>query len=101
MHSKKLLFSHLQAIERNAFLESELDDKETLSETVQRLKDEARGWLILPHCQTVLSLNDPERERERERERRGEREREREREGGVALKILILKRKSLVNSIFY
>ena len=33
----------LQAIERNAFLESELDEKETLSETVQRLKDEARG----------------------------------------------------------
>ncbi|XP_076455263.1 nuclear distribution protein nudE homolog 1-like isoform X1 [Babylonia areolata] len=31
-----------QAIERNAFLESELDDKETLTETVQRLKDEAR-----------------------------------------------------------
>ncbi|XP_067673416.1 nuclear distribution protein nudE homolog 1-like isoform X1 [Haliotis asinina] len=31
-----------QAIERNAFLESELDEKETLSETVQRLKDEAR-----------------------------------------------------------
>ena len=78
MHSKKLLFSHcLQAIERNAFLESELDDKETLSETVQRLKDEARGWLILPHCQTVLSLNDPERERERERGEERERERER------------------------
>ena len=35
----------LQAIERNAFLESELDDKETLLETVQRLKDEARGEL--------------------------------------------------------
>ncbi|XP_052764816.1 nuclear distribution protein nudE-like 1-B isoform X2 [Mya arenaria] len=31
-----------QAIERNAFLESELDEKETLCETVQRLKDEAR-----------------------------------------------------------
>ncbi|XP_022317848.1 nuclear distribution protein nudE homolog 1-like [Crassostrea virginica] len=30
-----------QAIERNAFLESELDEKETLTETVQRLKDEA------------------------------------------------------------
>lgn len=30
-----------QAIERNAFLESELDEKETLVETVQRLKDEA------------------------------------------------------------
>ncbi|WAQ96451.1 NDEL1-like protein [Mya arenaria] len=32
----------LRAIERNAFLESELDEKETLCETVQRLKDEAR-----------------------------------------------------------
>ncbi|KAJ8318484.1 hypothetical protein KUTeg_003575 [Tegillarca granosa] len=31
-----------EAIERNAFLESELDEKETLVETVQRLKDEAR-----------------------------------------------------------
>ena len=32
-----------QAIERNAFLENELDEKETLGDTVQRLKDEARG----------------------------------------------------------
>lgn len=32
-----------QAIERNAFLESELDEKEALKEMVQRLKDEARG----------------------------------------------------------
>ncbi|BFZ17442.1 hypothetical protein BsWGS_20481 [Bradybaena similaris] len=31
-----------QAIERNAFLESELDEKGALFETVQRLKDEAR-----------------------------------------------------------
>lgn len=31
-----------QAIERNAFLESELDEKENLGDTVQRLKDEAR-----------------------------------------------------------
>uniref|UniRef100_V9KXD2 Nuclear distribution protein nudE-like 1-like protein n=1 Tax=Callorhinchus milii TaxID=7868 RepID=V9KXD2_CALMI len=31
-----------QAIERNAFLESELDEKETLLVSVQRLKDEAR-----------------------------------------------------------
>ncbi|XP_077173252.1 nuclear distribution protein nudE homolog 1 [Paroedura picta] len=31
-----------QAIERNAFLESELDEKEDLQESVQRLKDEAR-----------------------------------------------------------
>ena len=33
----------LQAIERNAFLESELDEKENLAICVQRLKDEARG----------------------------------------------------------
>lgn len=32
-------------IERNAFLESELDEKENLLESVQRLKDEARGTL--------------------------------------------------------
>ncbi|MEE6497531.1 hypothetical protein FKM82_002765 [Ascaphus truei] len=31
-----------QAIERNAFLESELDEKENMLESVQRLKDEAR-----------------------------------------------------------
>uniref|UniRef100_A0A8D0DGE8 NudE neurodevelopment protein 1 n=1 Tax=Salvator merianae TaxID=96440 RepID=A0A8D0DGE8_SALMN len=31
-----------QAIERNAFLESELDEKATLLESIQRLKDEAR-----------------------------------------------------------
>lgn len=40
-----------QAIERNAFLESELDEKENLLESVQRLKDEARGQrlsLLLP-----------------------------------------------------
>ena len=30
------------AIERNAFLESELDEKETLKMAVQRLKDETR-----------------------------------------------------------
>lgn len=37
-----------QAIERNAFLESELDEKESLLESVQRLKDEARGgWAVL------------------------------------------------------
>lgn len=34
-----------QVIERNAFLESELDEKENLLESVQRLKDEARGIL--------------------------------------------------------
>lgn len=33
-------------IERNAFLESELDEKENLLESVQRLKDEARGTFI-------------------------------------------------------
>ena len=31
------------AIERNAFLESELDDKESLAVMVQRLKDETKG----------------------------------------------------------
>lgn len=36
-----------QAIERNAFLESELDDKESLLVSVQRLKDEARGMAFL------------------------------------------------------
>lgn len=38
------------AIERNAFLENELEEKEQLMITVQRLKDEARGeflYLIL------------------------------------------------------
>lgn len=35
-----------QAIERNAFLESELDEKESLLVSVQRLKDEARGRLF-------------------------------------------------------
>lgn len=34
-------------IERNAFLESELDEKENLLESVQRLKDEARGELLM------------------------------------------------------
>jgi hypothetical protein len=38
-----------QAIERNAFLESELDEKENLVICVQRLKDEARGMLALSH----------------------------------------------------
>ena len=32
-----------QAIERNAFLENELEEKDQLAITVQRLKDEARG----------------------------------------------------------
>lgn len=44
-----------QAIERNAFLESELDEKENLLESVQRLKDEARGWTeITPLCLSSL-----------------------------------------------
>ncbi|XP_029292793.1 nuclear distribution protein nudE homolog 1-like, partial [Cottoperca gobio] len=34
------------AIERNAILESELDEKEDLLESVQRLKDEARGVCV-------------------------------------------------------
>ena len=34
-------------IERNAFLESELDEKENLLESMQRLKDEARGTVTL------------------------------------------------------
>lgn len=39
-------------IERNAFLESELDEKENLLESVQRLKDEARGMVtpLSSHC---------------------------------------------------
>lgn len=41
------------AIERNAFLESELDDKESLAFTVQRLKDEARGWCFDPSLTSV------------------------------------------------
>ena len=32
-----------QLIEVNAFLQSEVDEKECLAETVQRLKDETRG----------------------------------------------------------
>lgn len=43
-----------QAIERNAFLESELDEKENLLESVQRLKDEARG-LDSPSSGTPLT----------------------------------------------
>lgn len=40
-----------QVIERNAFLESELDEKENLLESVQRLKDEARGGAL---CDLLL-----------------------------------------------
>lgn len=47
-----------QAIERNAFLESELDEKENLLESVQRLKDEARGqeaWALFCMPSPALS----------------------------------------------
>lgn len=54
------------AIERNAFLESELDEKEALKVMVQRLKDEARGEkylgmnlvlvLILLLCLVLIEL---------------------------------------------
>ena len=35
------------AIERNAFLENELDEKEELIVSVQRLKDESRGIKLI------------------------------------------------------
>ena len=47
------------AIERNAFLESELDEKENLKMVVQRLKDESRDLrqeLKVLNPQVVLSL---------------------------------------------
>ena len=44
-----------QAIERNAFLESELDEKESLLVSVQRLKDEARGKDEPFHKHCVIS----------------------------------------------
>lgn len=44
-----------QAIERNAFLESELDEKENLLESVQRLKDEARG----PRAGALFCVSSP------------------------------------------
>ena len=46
------------AIERNAFLESELDEKEFVLVSVQRLKDEARGayWSVLTHSKISCSL---------------------------------------------
>lgn len=43
-----------QAIERNAFLESELDEKESLLVSVQRLKDEARGEKKKLRIQTAI-----------------------------------------------
>ncbi|XP_077411910.1 nuclear distribution protein nudE homolog 1-like [Vanacampus margaritifer] len=51
-----------QAIERNAFLESELDDKEDLLESVQRLKDEARDLrqeLAVQHKQQTHATSIP------------------------------------------
>lgn len=45
-----------QVIERNAFLESELDEKENLLESIQRLKDEARGRALLIRCQSLFSI---------------------------------------------
>lgn len=46
-----------QAIERNAFLESELDEKESLLVSVQRLKDEARGGYRFDFTNEPLSLS--------------------------------------------
>lgn len=46
-----------QAIERNAFLESELDEKENLLESVQRLKDEARGQRLSLSSPSVVRLH--------------------------------------------
>ena len=43
-------------IERNAFLESELDEKENLLESVQRLKDEARGTHTNVHSLWLLTV---------------------------------------------
>ena len=37
----------IQAFERNAILENELDEKQRLGEMCQRLKDEVRGELSL------------------------------------------------------
>lgn len=36
---------HGQAIERNAMLENELDEKHRMGEMCQRLKDEVRGMI--------------------------------------------------------
>lgn len=52
-----------QAIERNAFLESELDEKENLVVCVQRLKDEARD---LRHELAAHSKNDEDPKSEKE-----------------------------------
>ncbi|XP_075035870.1 nuclear distribution protein nudE homolog 1 [Mixophyes fleayi] len=58
-----------QAIERNAFLESELDEKENNLECIQRLKDETRDLrqeLAVQHKQEILkpiTTDSPEAER--------------------------------------
>ncbi|XP_062305179.1 nuclear distribution protein nudE-like 1-B [Osmerus eperlanus] len=52
-----------QAIERNAFLESELDEKESLLVSVQRLKDEARDLrqelAVRERSTDVTGMSDP------------------------------------------
>lgn len=42
------------AIEKNALLESELDEKESLKAKVQRLMDEVRGWFIFYVTHIIL-----------------------------------------------
>ncbi|XP_074647761.1 nuclear distribution protein nudE homolog 1-like isoform X2 [Tubulanus polymorphus] len=52
-----------QAIERNAFLESELDEKELLQTTIQRLKDESRDLkqeLAITKVDSDEELHEPE-----------------------------------------
>ena len=45
-----------EALERNAILESELDEKDELAETVQRLRDEARDLKQgLPHSNALIN----------------------------------------------
>ncbi|GAB6025759.1 NADH:ubiquinone oxidoreductase [Chamberlinius hualienensis] len=63
-----------QAIERNAFLESELDEKEALSTTVQRLKDEARDlrYELQVHGRQPLPTIEPDNDRACEKQSRGQ-----------------------------
>lgn len=54
----QLMYSHSifllpQALERNAILENELDEKDQLSIACQRLKDEVRGNLYLSNSAYV------------------------------------------------
>ena len=49
-------FSLLQALERNAILENELDEKEQLTVACQRLKDEVRGENIAVSGGVAYSL---------------------------------------------